>query len=74
MMLCLVPPWIEPTVTTAGWIGSTSRLTIVWKSSDGQGRQDDRVDRPVRPGAVAALAPDRDRRPMSSWPASGPER
>ena len=33
MMLCLVPPWIEPTVTTAGWIGLISRLTIVWRSS-----------------------------------------
>ena len=29
MMLCLVPPWIEPTVTTAGSRGCTSRLTIV---------------------------------------------
>ena len=32
MMLCFVPPWIEPTVTTAGSIGLTSRLTIVWRS------------------------------------------
>ena len=33
MMLCLVPPWIEPTVTTAGSLGSISRLTIVWRST-----------------------------------------
>ena len=30
MMLCLVPPTIEPTVTTAALVGLTSRLTIVW--------------------------------------------
>ena len=29
MMLCLVPPWIEPTVTTAGSSGLCSRETIV---------------------------------------------
>ena len=29
MMLCFVPPWIDPTVTTAGSRGCTSRLTIV---------------------------------------------
>ena len=40
---------------------------------DDQGGQDDRVDRAVRPGAVAALAANRDRRPRSSWRASGPE-
>ena len=28
MILCLLPPWIEPTVTTAGSVGRTSRLTI----------------------------------------------
>ena len=33
MMLCFVPAWIEPTVTTAGSVGFTSRLTIVCKSS-----------------------------------------
>ena len=33
MMLCLVPPWIEPTVTTAGSPGSISRLTIVCRST-----------------------------------------
>jgi hypothetical protein len=32
MMLCLVPPWIEPTVTTAGSVGLTSRLTSVCRS------------------------------------------
>src|SRR5437763_281164 len=32
IMLCLVPPWIEPTVTTAGSVGSVSRLTSVCKS------------------------------------------
>ena len=31
-MLCFVPPWIEPTVTTAGSIGFISRLTIVCRS------------------------------------------
>ncbi len=29
MMLCLVPPWIEPTVITAGSSGDTCRLTTV---------------------------------------------
>ena len=29
MMLCLVPPWMEPTVTTAGSSGGFSRLTSV---------------------------------------------
>ena len=33
MTLDLLPPWNEPTVTTAGSVGSTSRLTIVWRSS-----------------------------------------
>src|SRR5207248_207080 len=33
MMLCLVPPWIEPTVTTAGSVGSISRLTMVCRST-----------------------------------------
>lgn len=33
MMLCLVPPWMEPTVTTAGVPGSSSRLTMVWSIS-----------------------------------------
>src|SRR5262249_35143488 len=33
MMLCLVPPWIEPTVTTAGSRGLVSRLTSVCRSS-----------------------------------------
>ena len=32
MMLCFVPPWIEPTVTTHGSSGFTSRLTIVCRS------------------------------------------
>ena len=31
MTLCLVPPWMEPTVTTAGSVGSISRLTSVCK-------------------------------------------
>ena len=29
VLLCLEPPWIEPTVTTAGRTGSIRRLTIV---------------------------------------------
>ena len=29
MMLCLLPPWKEPTVMTAGSRGETSRLTMV---------------------------------------------
>ena len=29
MMLCVVPPWNAPTVTTAGWSGLISRLTTV---------------------------------------------
>ena len=32
MMLCFVPPWIEPTVTTTGSSGSVSRLTMVCRS------------------------------------------
>ena len=32
MMLCFVPPWIDPTVTTAGSIGSISRATIVCRT------------------------------------------
>ena len=32
MMLCLLPPWIEPTVTTAGSVGLVSRLTSVCRS------------------------------------------
>ncbi len=32
MMLCLVPPWIDPTVTTTGSVGFTSRDAIVCKS------------------------------------------
>ena len=33
MMLYFVPPWIEPTVTTAGSSGSFSRDTSVWIAS-----------------------------------------
>ncbi len=61
MMLCLVPPWIEPTVRTAGSPGAISRLTIVWRSTTTQRREDDRVDRAVRPGAMSPLAADDDR-------------
>ena len=32
MMLCLLPPWIEPTVITAGSVGLVSRLMIVCRS------------------------------------------
>ncbi len=33
MMLRLVPPWNEPTVTTAGSSGESSRLTMVCNAS-----------------------------------------
>ena len=60
MMLCLVPPWIEPTVTTAGSTGldlpADDRLEI----DDDERGQDDRIDRAVGPGTVAALALDGD--------------
>ena len=30
MMFRALPPWIAPMVTTAGWVGFTSRATTVW--------------------------------------------
>jgi hypothetical protein len=33
MMLDFVPPWMEPTVTTAGSRGFTSRATMVWSAT-----------------------------------------
>ena len=56
MTLCLVPPWIEPTVITAGSIGFVSRLMIVCRSSDQPGGDHDRVDRRFGASAVAAAA------------------
>jgi hypothetical protein len=32
-MLKAEPPWIEPTLTTAGSRGESSRETIVWRAS-----------------------------------------
>jgi len=60
MMLCFVPPRIEPTVTTAGSNGEFSRLTIVCKSMTSWARLDDRVDRRVRISAMSAFSAHRD--------------
>ncbi len=48
MMLCLVPPWIEPTVTTAGSVGFISRLTMVCSARMNCGGDHDRIVRRVR--------------------------
>ncbi len=56
MMLCFEPPWIAPTVTTAGSCGSTSRLTQSLERADDPRGEHDRVLGHVRIGAVAADA------------------
>jgi hypothetical protein len=59
MMLCFVPPWMLPTVTTADSCGSVSRDERLQRQDDARG-QNDGVFGQVRIGAMPADALDDD--------------
>ena len=56
MMLCFVPPWIEPTVTTIGSSGLFSRLAMVCQALMISAASTIGIFRLVRIGAVSADA------------------
>ena len=53
MILLAVPPWIDPKVSTAGFNGSTLRLTTLCRPTTHSGYED-RIDGFVGKRAVAA--------------------